>query len=65
MRTQRPEGMALDLRGSGIFSISSGELSALATQMRPPAEFRFLLGYIVLFQNPHISVTLFELFQLI
>lgn len=35
MRKQQPEGIAPDLRVSGIFSFSPGDLSALATQMRP------------------------------
>ena len=45
MRSQQPEGIAPDLRVSGIFSFSSGEFSTLATRMRPlqPLFQRYLL----------------------
>ena len=45
MRNQQPEGIATDLRVSSIFSFTSGDLSALAAQMRPlqPLFQRYLL----------------------
>ena len=45
MRGQQPDGIAPDLRVSSIFSFSTGDLSALATQMRPlqPLFQRYLL----------------------
>ena len=45
MRNQQPGGIAPDLRVSGIFSFSPGDLSTLAAQMRPlqPLFQRYLL----------------------
>lgn len=45
MRNQQPEGIAPDLRVSSIFSFSSGDISALAAQLRPlqPLFQRYLL----------------------
>jgi predicted AAA+ superfamily ATPase len=45
MRSQQPEGIAPDLRVSSIFSFSTGDLLALAAQMRPlqPLFQRYLL----------------------
>ncbi|MFH1985219.1 MAG: ATP-binding protein [Pseudomonadota bacterium] len=45
MREQRPEGISADLRVSGLFTFSTGDLSALAARMRPlqPLFQRYLL----------------------